>query len=143
MDINEFFLRYGHMMDEVPINPSSTVEPSKDRILDLLDLAYVTGVMNTGGLEAVLGELNRIKALGKKPHDIFKAQLPPQFFEMYQYPNLLFDPEGERRSVNVILLTADEPPVADIGFFDFDEGEWVHFGDEDFEYVTWTYVPKP
>ncbi len=42
-------------------------EPTKQQI----DLAYLTGVFNVVGIDGLHKELERLKEIGKKPHDIF------------------------------------------------------------------------
>jgi len=39
-----------------------------------IDLAYLTGVFNTSGIDATGKEIERLKKIGKKPHDIFSKR---------------------------------------------------------------------
>ena len=39
-----------------------------------IDLAYLTGVFNTSGIDATGKEIERLKKIGKEPHDIFSKR---------------------------------------------------------------------
>ena len=38
-----------------------------------VDFAYLCGVFNTSGIDGLYTEIQRLKELGKKPHDIIEA----------------------------------------------------------------------
>lgn len=48
-----------------------------------IDIAYLTGVFNVVGLDGLSVEIDRLKKIGKQPHDIFDAfrKLPAPYQE--------------------------------------------------------------
>jgi hypothetical protein len=43
---------------------------------DDIDLAYCAGIWNTGGIDVLSKELERLKHIGRKPHQIFQRYKP-------------------------------------------------------------------
>lgn len=59
-----------------PLNPSLTqgdVSGSLRFSERDVDFAYLCGVFNVGGIDGLHKEIQRLKAIGKDPHDIIEA----------------------------------------------------------------------
>lgn len=56
-----------------PIFPQGDVSGSFRFLEREVDFAYLCGVFNVGGIDGLYKEIQRLKAIGKDPHDIIEA----------------------------------------------------------------------
>jgi len=42
-----------------------------------------------------------------------------------------------------VIIYNDKLNFVDLGYFDFEEGQWSHFGENSFLLKCWCYIPKP
>ena len=43
----------------------------------------------------------------------------------------------------MVIIYNDKLNSVDLGYFDFEEGSWSHFGESTFLLKCWCYIPKP
>ena len=59
--------------DESPASCQTAVSGSLRFSEREVDFAYLCGVFNTSGIDGLNNEIQRLKELGKEPHDIIEA----------------------------------------------------------------------
>lgn len=70
-DIERFTIEFSeHLLEQLRLlNVSSSLRFSEHEI----DFAYLCGVFNVSGIDGLHNEIQRLKELGKEPHNIIEA----------------------------------------------------------------------
>ena len=116
----------------------------RDKLVDYLEKQFDKHVEihyhhRSDGASAILDRKNLYKIVdGLIP----MTKMGVNFYQMDQYPTS--NPEAPEMSVQVILYDKDDIQNTFIGFYNFDLGKWLSFGDDfDTEFQCWCYPPKP
>jgi len=65
------------------------------------------------------------------------------FYPMNKLPEISVDDSTFSRTVLVYDKTSNDHIFENLGYYDFESSEWVHFGDESMNLICWCYVPDP
>jgi hypothetical protein len=70
MTVDQFNAKYVEYLDPLPQGDVSGSLRFSERDVDF---AYLCGVFNVSGIDGLHKEIQRLKAIGKDPHDIIEA----------------------------------------------------------------------
>lgn len=62
------------------------------------------------------------------------------FYPMSELP---VPDESDASFSKTVIIYGDEFNFIDLGYFDFEEGQWSHFGKNTFLLKCWCYIPTP
>lgn len=62
------------------------------------------------------------------------------FFPMTEKP---VRDESDPSFSQTVIIYGDQKNVVELGYFDFEEDEWLHFGQNLFMLKCWCYIPNP
>jgi hypothetical protein len=51
--------------------------------------------------------------------------------------------ESDASFSKTVIIYGDKPDVVELGFYDFEQGQWSHFGNNSFLLKCWCYIPDP
>lgn len=51
--------------------------------------------------------------------------------------------ESDASFSKTVIIYNSKFNIVNLGYFDFEEGEWAHFGDNTFLLKCWCYIPTP
>ena len=63
-----------------------------------------------------------------------------RFYSMSEFP---VRDESDASFSETVIIYNDKLNFVDLGYFDFEEGRWFHFGENAFLLKCWCYIPKP
>ena len=69
-----FWLKPAHIATVIEKRIVDKMVSEREYTAQHIDLAYTTGVFNVVGIDGLGKELKRLKAIDKKPHDIFRIR---------------------------------------------------------------------
>ena len=77
----------------------------------------------------------------EKMKELYASWQVSPFYHMGHFPD---KEPGEDFSKTVIIFSEDtEDGYFDIGYYDFENSDWVIFGDMSFRMICWCYAPNP
>lgn len=66
-----------------------------------------------------------------------------EFYPMLELPEKSVDEPNFSKTVIVYDLTGDDTIFSNHGYYNFQDLEWVHFGDDSMHLICWCYIPDP
>jgi hypothetical protein len=63
-----------------------------------------------------------------------------KFYPMTEWPT---PDESDKSFSKTVIIYGDKPDVVELGFYDFEQGQWSHFGNHSFLLKCWCYIPDP
>jgi hypothetical protein len=51
--------------------------------------------------------------------------------------------ESDNSFSKTVIVYGEVPGNVELGYFDFEQGQWSHFGNETFLLKHWCYIPEP
>jgi hypothetical protein len=51
--------------------------------------------------------------------------------------------ESDTSFSKTVIIYGEKPDIVELGFYDFEQGQWSHFGNNSFLLKCWCYIPDP